>query len=116
MREQSVLEFEERLTDEMEKYCTVINEELLLKNALKIHFSLYLTFHQSIDSDYITKPAIVFNSESRIIYRTTDLEEMTKQVMAQFMEQVETFQNQGSGWVLRSLVKLELHTAEYRYV
>ena len=53
-------------------------------------------------------------SAMEIILEATDLDELYKKSTDQSVEFFDTFQNNGSGWVFKSIASLEIHTVKYK--
>ena len=55
-----------------------------------------------------------FRSVTEIILEATNIDELYKKSTDQILEFFDTFQNNGSGWVFKSIVSLEIHTVKYQ--
>ena len=55
-----------------------------------------------------------FRSVTEIILEATNIDELYKKSTDQILESFDTFQNNGSGWVFKSIVSLEIHTVKYK--
>ena len=89
-----------------------LDEALEEKRAIKYTVSIHVLFHQSIDKDFLTEPPIVLRAPTRELLRsspTTGLED----TFANLLQQIDEFQDQGSGWVLNSILRLDLDIVEY---
>jgi hypothetical protein len=91
-----------------------ILQNLMQKRGIKIHVSLKLNFHLSIDTDYITDPSPVLNTEPVPILESTNLANVLEDIYNSLTSKIEDFSMQGSGWVLHNLLQLQLHVAEFQ--
>ena len=80
------------------------------KRALKVVIALHLNFHQAADTSFLTEPPIVFNSEAVEVLATSDMDEVLNSIFDNLVKQIEEFQENGSGWVMHELLRLDLHT------
>ena len=55
-----------------------------------------------------------FRSATEIVLEATNIDELYKKSTDQILEFFDTFQNNGSGWVFKSIVSLEIHTVKYQ--
>ena len=55
-----------------------------------------------------------FQSKSKIVLESTDLDELWKEIMEQIFESNAVFQKNGSGWTFHSIVSLDIHTVKYK--
>ena len=65
----------------------------------------------SIDEDVITNH---FNSTQRVILNIDGLDDEVLAGVAQIEDRIETFLAKGSGWVVDSIIHLDLHIARYQ--
>ena len=90
-----------------------IEREVEQKRALKVVVSLHLNFHQAADTSFLTEPPIVFNSEAVEVLATTDLDDVLNSIFDNLLKLIEEFQENGSGWVMHEVLRLDLHTYEF---
>ena len=62
--------------------------------------------------EMIIKP-VDFHSNIEVNLDGTDEQELYVTMVERILEKLATFQNEGSQWRLRSIIRLELHTADY---
>ena len=55
-----------------------------------------------------------FRSVTEIILEATNIDDLYKKSTDQILEFFDTFENNGSGWVFKSIVSLEIHTVKYQ--
>ena len=75
----------------------------------KFYLSITTVFHKPTDPGVFTDPAPTFNSEPVAIFPTTNLEEYAEILFQNLMHQRVNFQGEGSGWVLFSLVSIDIN-------
>ena len=75
----------------------------------KVYLSLHANFYQISDSDVLTHPTPCFNTEPRMLIPGDDIASVVDDFQANIMQQIENFETGGSGWVLHSLVKMDLN-------
>ena len=54
-----------------------------------------------------------FRSDTEIILEATNIDELYETWRSNILESTSTFQNNGSGWVFKSIVSLDIHTVKY---
>jgi hypothetical protein len=91
-----------------------ILQNLEQKKSIKIHVSLELLFHLSTDTDFITDPAVVLNTEPLSILQSTDIQLVLKEIFDSLIAKIEDFSLRGSGWVLNRLLNIQLHVTEFQ--
>ena len=112
----NALNFERDLKEKIDEQSVFLAEQLVAKNAVKYFFCLSLNFHQSINPDYVTRPAIYLNTQADTLLQSTDLQASIQLHNDRLLEQIDAFTQSGSGWLVHELLTLELHVAEYRQV
>ena len=83
-----------------------------LKKALKFNMALYVVFEKSLDPEVKTDPAVCLVSEQLEVYADTNISKLLDFVKKQFIEQIDTYEQNGSGWILYELTQLQLTTWE----
>ena len=63
--------------------------------------------------EMVIKPAD-FHSDIEINLDGTDEKDLYDTMVERILEKMVTFQNEGSPWRLRSIIRLELHTVSYK--
>ena len=61
----------------------------------------------------MTNPPVVFSSETAILLAATDINKQLDILYQQLCHQMDTYESQGSSWVLLRLVSLQLNVIEY---
>ena len=87
--------------------------ELERKRSLKIIVALHVTFHQATDPTFLSEPPPVFKSRPMEVLMATDIDEVLHTITDQLLKKIDDFEQRGSGWVLRELSRLDLHTYVY---
>ena len=110
----NALNFEKDLKEKIDEQSVFLSEQLMTKNAVKYFYCLSLNFHQSINPEYITRPAIYLNTQADTLLHSSDLEASVQLHNDHLLEQIDAFTQSGSGWIVHELLTLQIHTAEYR--
>ena len=76
--------------------------------ALKFNMALHVIFEKATDEDVKTEPPVCLVSEQLEVYADTDISELLDFVKKQLIEQIDTYEQNGSGWIYFKLIKLEL--------
>ena len=82
---------------------------------IKEHAALSVNFHQAANVEDVTSPPVIFRSEV-FTSLIDDENNRTKFVIAmqQLTHQIEEFLNNGSGWVLSNIVKIDVGIINYK--
>lgn len=112
--------FAPRSTNIMDRLQDAINEgkhQLRVlqetNNSFKVSLSVQATFYRATNPEEITSPPPTFNSDTAVILPTTTLTLLIKTLHDNIIHQLDTFEQNGSGWVLNHLIYLDLHTAQF---
>ena len=84
-----------------------IDNFLKENKALKFNMTLHVIFEKATDSSIITKPPVCLVSEQMEIYYETNILEHLDFVKKQLLNQIEIYEQNGSGWILSRLVALD---------
>ena len=90
-----------------------VSEEAKVRGSFKWYTSLSLQFHQSIGGA-ITQPPVVFSTGPKLLLRHANYETISKQSQSAFeemLEHIETFQQNGSGWVIDKIIASDISIA-----
>ena len=68
----------------------------------------------NLQTDETVTTEAAFRSITEIILESTNFDELYEIWKAKILESIDTFQNNGSGWIFKSIVSLEIHTVKYR--
>jgi len=79
----------------------------------KYYISLKCSFYKPVEPDVVTDPPVVFNSETIKLLPSSDIREEIEVVYLNIIHQIETFQENGSGWSLKNLISLQLNMIKY---
>ena len=78
-----------------------------------MYLSVQVSFYRASNSDEITSPHPTFNSDTAIVLPTTSLTNIFKVLYDNLMHQIDSFEQNGSGWVVQNLVHLDLNVGQY---
>ena len=81
--------------------------------SYKIYLSIQVSFYRASNTEEITSPHPTFNSDIAIVIPTTPLTHIFKVLYDNIMHQIDTFEQNGRGWVVHQLVYLDLHASQY---
>ena len=70
-------------------------------------------FYKATDPDVTTDPPIVFNSGSSMLLAGSNVKEQMEIKTRNLIQSIETYQENGSDWVLLHLVYLHIGTIRY---
>ena len=99
-----------------------INETLIdfFTNHINIKFRIVLICimeKQDISKDIgiigIEQAKTYFSSETSYNLKSTDINELIKGIIDSFVNSIDTFSANGSGWYFKEVEKLEIHTVEF---
>ena len=99
-----------------------INETLIdfFTNHINIKFRMVLICimeKQTISKDLgitgIEQAKTYFSSETRYNLKSTDINELIEGIIDSFVNSIDTFSANGSGWYFKEVEKLEIHTVEF---
>ena len=99
-----------------------INETLIdfFTNHINIKFRMVLicimekqTISKNLGITGIEQAKIYFSSETRYNLKSTDINELIKGIKDSFVNSIDTFSANGSGWYFKEVEKLEIHTVEF---
>ena len=79
---------------------------------MKVKLILKCNMERQTNSGTVIHPA-TFHSDIEVNLDGTDEEELYDTMVERMIEKMATFQSMGSGWRLRSIIRLELHTVRY---
>ena len=64
---------------------------------------IVLTTGNILDEEHVS-----FHSKQEIVFELTDLEDLYKKMFAKILESFSTYVKNGSGWTLKSVVKMQI--------
>ena len=72
--------------------------------------------HQVIDKKRIfyAQDNAYFNAETFINLESTDVKEILSLMIREILHKISTYQKKGSGWYLKEVLNLEIHTVSYK--
>ena len=105
----------ERLNNVVNMFKDTIILETDKKKAIKYFFTIKLVFHKNKDEDELSDPPISFRSTVFTILPSnrSEVDQHLKSVQQQFVQMIETFQRNGSDWVLDHIIHLDLGVVQY---
>ena len=77
------------------------------EHALKFSMAIHVEFEKATDSNIITDPPVVLQSEQFEIYKGTNIKGELKKVIKQLVTSIDTYEQCGSGWILCHLRALD---------
>ena len=80
--------------------------------SLKINIYVQVSFY-SVKHWWNNIPHPTFNSDTAIVLQTTPLTHIFKVLYDNLIHQIDSFEQNGSGWVVQNLVYLDLYVAQY---
>ena len=80
----------------------------------KFYLALKAIFYKASNSAEITTPPPCFNSEPIVILPSTNVIEVVEKVYSNMMKQLENYSKNGSGWVLKNFVTLDINFLSYK--
>ena len=98
------------------------NKKHVLKDFLRNHRNIKVRFvlvcmMEKMEGDYKLSFNIqdkaYFHSITYINFKTTDVKELLSKFIKEIIENIITFQKNGSGWYFKEVVQLEIHTTEF---
>ena len=110
----SRLDVMERLQNGMNEAQHQIRVKQEGNKIYKIQLVVQASFHKAAKVDEITTPPHpTFKSEIATIYPTTPLTSIMNCLKDNLVQQLDSYQTNGSGWVIRNLIYLDLYIAEF---
>ena len=79
-----------------------------LNKALKFNMALHVIFEKSTSPEIKTDPPVCLVSEQLEAYTDTNLSKLLVFVKKQLIDQIDTYEQHGSGWILYKLTRLQL--------
>ena len=98
------------------------NKKHVLKDFLRNHRNIKVRFvlvcmMEKMEGDYKLSVKVqdkaYFHSITYINFKTTDVKELLSKFIREIIENIITFQKNGSGWYFKEVVQLEIHTTEF---
>ena len=106
------------LLDRLKTSLELAHDKLVFEQEKSKPFKFYLalkaTFYKASNSAEITTPPPCFNSEPIVILPPTNVKEVVEKVYSNLMKQMENYSKNGSGWVLKNFVTLEINFLSYK--
>ena len=71
----------------------------------KSYITLKITFTKAVNPEIVTDPAVYFHSHPVLLY-TGDLESNLQEAMETLLRKIDSYEQEGSGWVVDNLLAL----------
>ena len=88
-------------------------KEVAVQHGIKWYFALTLTFRKAAFLDVITDPPVVLHTEPKMGLMGTNYEQELSKALEEMMEKIDTFERNGSGWIVDKFLQLDLNIATY---
>ena len=86
-----------------------INKFRIKNKALKFNMSLYLIFEKATDPSIITTPPVCLVTDQLEMCQNTNISELLDFVKKnQLINQIEMYEEGGSGWIFSKLIALDV--------
>ena len=92
---------------------TVLQKEVAVQTGIKWYFGLTLTFRKAPSSDVITDPPVVLHTAPKMGLMGTNYERELSKEFEEMIEKIDTFERNGSGWVVDKFLQLDLNIVTY---
>ena len=92
---------------------TVLQKEVAVQTGIKWYFGLTLTFRKAPPSDVITDPPVVLHTAPKMGLMGTNYERELSKAWEEMIEKIDTFERNGSGWVVDKFLQLDLNIVTY---
>ena len=109
--------------DNIEPFEYFKSKSSYLKDFLRNHPNIKVKFilvclmeKKEWEKDYLMtiNDKAYFNSDTYINIESTDVKEILAKVISKILESVSIYQQQGSGWYFKRVIRLEIHTVDYK--
>ena len=101
------------LTTAVLKLARELIERLTREANVKWYLSLSLVFHKATRIDVVTDPPVYFQTEPVASTSTKPIELQLKIALRRLWQNIDNYEENGSGWVVDSLRELDLHVVSY---
>ena len=107
--------------DNIEPFEYFKSKSSYLKDFLRNHPNIKVKFilvclmeKKEWEKDYLMtiNDKAYFNSDTYINIESTDVKEILAKVISKILESVSIYQQQGSGWYFKRVIRLEIHTVD----
>ena len=88
-------------------------ERLSSERNLKWYLTLSMVFHRAARPDILTEPPVYFRTEPVASTSSNPIELQLKVALRRLWQEIDTYEENGSGWVLDHLIELDLHVVAY---
>ena len=72
-----------------------------------------MVFHRAARPDILTEPPVYFRTEPVASTSSNPIELQLKVALRRLWQEIDTYEENGSGWVLDHLIELDLHVVAY---
>ena len=80
--------------------------------ALKFTMSINVKFVKTDDSSIKTDPPVWFTTQPFPVYKGSDINDLLSCTQKQLLNRIDTFESNGSGWILNKLIFLDVNVWE----
>ena len=91
----------------------VLQNEIAVQHGIQQYFAPILTLRKTASLDEITDPPVVLHTEPKIGLMGTNYEQELSKALEEMMKKIDTFERNGSGWVVDKFLQLDLNIATY---
>ena len=91
----------------------VLRGEVVKRKDIKKNLALNAIMHKSVDPAAVTNPPAVFNTDMMVGLIGSEYEDDSNSEFENVMQQIDEYQNNGSGWVLDQFLDLDLSIVTY---
>ena len=94
------------------------NKKTILKDFFRNHRNIKVRFvlvcmMEKREGDYKVQDKAYFHSNTYINFKLTDVKELLSKLIRDIIENINTYQKNGSGWYFKEVVQLEIHTNDF---
>ena len=102
-----------RLRAQFQQVRARLDQEQHGERPLKYYLALKVDFFKSSDCSTVTNPPPVFLTETAKLLAGTNIDRQLEILLQSLLHQIDSYEGDGSGWVLLSLVSLQLDLIEF---
>jgi hypothetical protein len=88
-------------------------QKLIQFRQFKFSLSVSAQFHKATDENVVTDPPRYFNARTRVVLKPADVESAFDEMEVDLLDQIETFVENGSGWVFDHMKTVHFSVAIY---
>ena len=88
-------------------------EQLSRDQNVKWYLTLAVVFHRAVRPDILTDPPIFFRTEAVASTSSNPLDLQLKVALRRLWQEIDTYEENGSGWVIDHRIQLDIHVVAY---